>query len=753
MAKKFCYSEKKTLARIKKKQNHRGVPDSQFENGQDAEEEDGDGELGILKNLANGYLKLVHEIETHLCLPAPRMVEAKPEREVGGKTDQNTEIEEEISQSSEDTTHPGIGFVNLYRRNTHFECLGIPLTSLELFSMERQRNADTEEPASLKSLDEGLSKETEWVPERNISNEADYDPPEKVNIIENTSKSTLIPRKPDINKFIQKIKGKTVLDQETDAMLNEEHENQCSTIEPYQDLPKFQSRSTGSHLKNPKSMQSYKCGTFPAKCTRKKIKSLCPIIREVDNCSETTKHRCHIDFRNVGGPKSSRFKNKSRNTMINESKLFPSSSICPCRPEGESKRCYPDKTIALHGGSGPKAAIPSALKTHLFSSDSEMFGGSHDPNPVESSSMKVSGNSTPDKLCLKKSISPIVKSDFEPLEPLRSDDSFTEAWMNLNFKRVQNQQDLRIGGLYRRGEKLKFQPIDRLDAGWVGLPLFKDSEESLERTQYFVTEFDKLSHADKVQDIELRMSQLRWLHATSDHEYRQHFRKQRIPFKKVLTNSVQYACPLNNDECPAVMNDTLLAHFVSRHLDEPGKELREIFEGEQMLMIFSPRAFQLAKTECISVLGYGGVRNKPCTLPAVRFMLTPNSGLPEAYDHFDGHLPLLVMICRNPMGTVEGRKERFEGLEDEDTLALWMVSRDLPCPIHVAMTVLSRRLDITRSSIMKVRGLHKSQDPLDFMLSNKNYMRLSNHDLRVLTNDHREPIYLEIVVKEYVDIP
>lgn len=43
MAKKFCYSEKKTLARIKKKQNHRGVPDSQFENGQDAEEEDGDG--------------------------------------------------------------------------------------------------------------------------------------------------------------------------------------------------------------------------------------------------------------------------------------------------------------------------------------------------------------------------------------------------------------------------------------------------------------------------------------------------------------------------------------------------------------------------------------------------------------------------------------------------------------------------------------------------------------------------------------
>ncbi|EDW56326.1 GM22651 [Drosophila sechellia] len=634
MAKKFCYSEKKTLARIEKKQNHRKVPDSQFENGQDAEEEDGDGskamgpemapqKLGVLKNLANGYLKLVHEIEANLCLPAPPMGEAKSEREVGGEIAQNTEIEEDISQSSEDTTYPGIGFVNLYRRSTHFECLGIPLTSLELFCMERQRNAGTEASDSLKSLDERL----------------------------------------------------------------------------------------------------------------------------IDSCSETTKPRCHIDFRNVGGQKSSRFKEKTRNAMINESKLFPSSSICG--PEDESK----------HGGSWPNAAKPSALETHLYSSDSEMFEGSHAPNPVESSSMKVSGkrleelmNCKPDKLRLKKSISTIVESDFEPLEPMSSNDTFTEAWMNSNLNRVPNQQNPRIGGLYRRSEKLKFQPIDRLDAGCVGLPLFKNSEESLKRTQYFVTEFDKLSHADKVQDIELRMDQLRWLHATTDHEYRQHFRKQSIPFKKVLTNSVQYACPLNYDECPAVKNDTLLAHFICWHLDEPGKELREIFEGEQVLMVFTPRAFRLGKTECLSVLVYGGVRNKSCTLPGVRFMPTPNTGLPEAYDHFDGHLPLLLMICRNRTGTAKGRKVRFEGLEDEETLALWMASRDLPCPIHVAMTVLSRRLDVTRSSIMKVRELHKSQDPLDFMLSNKNHMRLSNHDLRVFTNDHREPIYLEVVVKEYAGI-
>ncbi|EDX18488.1 GD15520 [Drosophila simulans] len=466
MAKKFCYSEKKTLARIEKKQNHRKVPDSQFENGQDAEEEDGDGskamgpelapqKLGVLKNLANGYLKLVHEIEANLCIPAPPMGEAKSEREVGGEIARNTEIEEDISQSSEDTTYPGIGFVNLYRRSTHFECLGIPLTSLELFCMERQRNAGTEAADSLKSLDERLSKETERVPKRNPSNTAKNE-----NIIENTSKS------------------KSAKDQETEARLDEELANQCSTIELYQDSP------TGSHFKNPKSvhstMESNIWGKFPAKS---------------------------------------------------------GSIILGKRTKSPSKRQYTREKIKSLCPKIP--AKPSALETHLYSSDSEMFGGSHAPNPVESSSMKVSGkrleelmNCKPDKLRLKKSISTIVESDFEPLEPMSSSDTFTEAWKNSNLNRVPNQQNPRIGGLYRRSEKLKFQPIDRLDAGWVGLPLFKNSEESLKRTQYFVTEFDKLSHADKVQDIELRMEQLRWLHATTDHEYRQHFRKKSIPFKK-----------------------------------------------------------------------------------------------------------------------------------------------------------------------------------------------------------------------------
>ncbi|KAI8034622.1 hypothetical protein M5D96_012584 [Drosophila gunungcola] len=311
-----------------------------------------------------------------------------------------------------------------------------------------------------------------------------------------------------------------------------------------------------------------------------------------------------------------------------------------------------------------------------------------------------------------------------------------------------------MGGLYSQGDKLKFQPIDRLDVGCASLPLFKESEETGERTQYFVTEFDRLSHAERVQDIELRMVQLRLLQFTSDQEYFRHFRDQRGIFKPVLTNSVKYGCPLNHHHCPAVMNATLLSHFVSQHLNEPGVELREVFESDRVLIIFRPQAFQLGKNTCMSVLVYGGIRREPCTLPVQRFMPTQNIHLPEAFVRYSGHLPLFVMICRNRLSSWKGKKVRFEGLDedDKDTVALWMASMDLAQPVHVVMTIINRRLDITRSSIMKVRELRKSHDCLEFMPSSRQYMRLCDQDLRVLTNDHTEPLYLEISVKEYAGV-
>ncbi|KAH8409090.1 hypothetical protein KR009_006748, partial [Drosophila setifemur] len=197
-----------------------------------------------------------------------------------------------------------------------------------------------------------------------------------------------------------------------------------------------------------------------------------------------------------------------------------------------------------------------------------------------------------------------------------------------------------------------------------------------------------------------------------------------------------------------VKNEHLLGHFLRHHLGGSGIELREVFEGNRLLIVFNPTAFDLGQNSCMSVLLYGGVKNRPCTLPITRFMPTYNGQLPMAFGRFAGHLPLFVMISRNRLRNACGRKVRFQDL-DEEVFALWMATMDLPQPIYAVLTVFNRRLDATVSSIMKVRGLKKSPNCQQFLNYSRQYMRLREQDLKILTNNHTEPLYLEVSVKEY----
>ncbi|XP_037724891.1 uncharacterized protein LOC119556635 isoform X2 [Drosophila subpulchrella] len=818
---------------------------------------------GVLDNMATGYLRLVHQIQAHLSPSPPVLIQVEEKREVGGEIPKSPVIEDEISQSSEDGTQPRIGFVDLFRRSLQFECLGIPLTPLELFSMEAQKTKEpkgrilggfrtgTEEGKPATTSQGGSCKGMEWASKENPSLKYDCPSTETRNCLFSEINPT-----PKAIGNIQNESDHLESGEDDEAFLNDEIYNQISTIELAQYAPKFRSRFLGNfphanltkelpkrsssqnlahfpfsysalsafglptknsvaHLPSQDSVQlsdqsqdsnpikTRRCSKFPVQSSSKILgkpnkvpkklqprcgfqggnkKSSIPENYKISNCSEMPKNTCEMNFRDSNEPscssKSFPPKKKAINTKVNVSKMCLNSRWLPCGPEGKHHRPDPCHSCPIHGTSRSKGVpmetllAPRNLKdchssgSEAIQNDNHLIGfkGRKTPDPVKSSSLEVFDKrlkallkSEPTKSCLKKPADPVDDpnpdpDDTEQLVPLHSNDTFTEVWINTELGRGHlDHQKQCLGGLYGQADKLKYQPLDRLYAGCAGLPLFKKSDETLARTQYFVTEFDKQSRAERMQDIKLRMGQVRWLQATSDREYRKHFADHKMGFKPVLSNSVKYVCPSNNCECPTVMNATLLGHFLSQHLDESGIELREIFKDQRVLMVFSPKDFDLGQNTCVSVIVYGGVRGKPCTLPAARFMPTRNKELPEPYQHFDNHLPLFVMICRNRLSSLEGRgrRVRFEGLDDEDVLALWMVSMDLPRPVHVVMTVINRRLDITRSSIMKVRGLHKSHNCLDFMPHSQQYMRLNDHDLRVLTNDHTEPVYMEIAVKEY----
>ncbi|KAH8344533.1 hypothetical protein KR084_009806 [Drosophila pseudotakahashii] len=781
MGKKFCYSELKTATqaemcmetRKSRRQGNRNgqlgkdhkdtneeedkPPQSKFFSTKIHESNNHNFHLvkGVLDNLANGYLKLVHQMQDNLRPPPPppsiELEEKK--REMGGEMPKSPMIEEELSQSSEDGTQPGIGFVDLYRRSLHFECLGIPLTPLELYSMERQRCKTKELEMSERILggfrtntekEDPLRKDKDWDSRGNLPSISDG----RRNPLENTF---------ELAEFSEKQGNPN----ESGSDGEEEPSVQkFSSIELAQYSPKFQSRFLGNfhHSKPTKISSSRHLAHYPSKSAirggKKRLAS--PENRKIYKCSEVPGNTCC-------SPKK----------KVNVSKMCLNSRWLPCSPESKPhhRRGNPMKGCPVYGTSNFKETKletllpPRRLKDCRSGSETHLIGFRDTKTPsleVFDKRLTALLKSEPKKSCLKKSADQPI-DDFDnpddsdsqsPIE-LHSNDTFTEVWkkselgLAIQGKKAKPGQ----GGLYSRADKLRFQPLDRLDAECAGLPLFKNSDETLERTQYFVTEFDKLSRAEKMEDMKLRMGQLRWLQTTSDRKYREYFRDRKINFMPVQTNAMKYACPADEGQCSGVSNATLLGHFLSQHLDESGIELREIFEDQRVLMIFSPKDFELGQNTCVSVIVYGGQRGRPSTLPAERFMPARNTELPEAYRHFNGHLPLFVMICRNRLSQIEGAEEgRSVRFEDEDALALWMVSMNLPLPVHVVMTVINRRLDITRSSIMKVRGLHMSHNCLDFMQHSQQYMRLSDRDLRVLTNDHTEPIYMEIAVKEYAGI-
>ncbi|XP_034670665.1 uncharacterized protein LOC117903040 isoform X1 [Drosophila subobscura] len=351
---------------------------------------------------------------------------------------------------------------------------------------------------------------------------------------------------------------------------------------------------------------------------------------------------------------------------------------------------------------------------------------------------------------------------FRPMK-LSSQTDVVEQWHSNELMR--KRQPPLVGGLYRQTDRLQFLPIDMLDADTSGGPIFEgDSVQyAMERSKYFAEEFAKLSVEEIAEDLLLRLRQIRNLQSTAESLY------EPLPARPISPTKVKHprhSCPMGLVKCPALLDAELLGHFCSAHLKKRrSQQLTEVFESDSLLIVFNPTSFRLAVNTCISIMVYGGTEDDDSTLPLKRLMPVSNANLTEPYACFEGHLPIVVMICRNKLSAVRGKlasvkenvsdndknkeNEKRNASKDEDVFALWAVTMELPRPLHVLMTVFNSRLDISRSNIMSVRGLNKSHNCAEFMSSSKKYMRISEGDMKVLSNGFTEPVYLELTVREY----
>ncbi|EDV38408.1 uncharacterized protein Dana_GF21866 [Drosophila ananassae] len=845
MGKKFCYSELKATAqtasrigcsRLEKDQ----IFEEEEEEEDEEEEEEGEREGNsraissifgekptavkrVMSHLAHGYLKLVHRIEGGR--PSPEL-----DRAVGGSTvwERRTSrrsrppTEDEITDdSSEEQRATTVGFVDLFRRSLHFEKMGLPLTALELYSMECRERGRKQRAARMQGgyqdegrLEKKLDQEgtTTDTPPQPGGGGFDFEKlqlpvalPERRNVALRRKSNGKVtagestrpeisfqPRRvsqtgqanrPANGDTFLKIFSRPETETEHKRVCNHKFGNQGSTHEmeaceqrvakqhhPYKHI---------SYPRNPRTKdilqdeQEYSRSVSPEpvlNCRYAKMN-----IREADGMEEVVappppryqvpRHPVSPVMKVLVAPRNIKYSEEAlaerwkRETLQGQPSC--SKDAAPSKAKMRSVRVLlkttPRRPAELDRSSSPGMSLAG------YEADSELFTSKREQQPAASH--------TSEELELEE-------EDLEP-EPepvsnkgIMQPDTLTEVWA----KPVHYCPEPPSHGLYRLGDGLKYQPIDRLDAGCLKTPLF-DAEDDVERTRYFVNEFSKLTLDEQRKDIEFRLGQLRLLQDTSDREYRRHILAQGFVVKPILTRGERYPCPFGQDQCPLVMNECLLGHFLRDH-SEPGVQVRESFEENRLLIIFNPTSMEIGRNACMSVMVYGGVRGRQCTLPIRRFMPGCNKDLPKSFACYEGHLPLFVMICRNRRSHLEsGRKVRYRGHhqdtdsedstaadadaadeeeeeeeEDSDVLTLWMASVDLPQPIHAVMTVFNRRLDASVSSILKVRGLRKSHDCRVFMQSSRHFMRLGGKDLKILTNNNTEPLYLEVTIKEYVGL-
>lgn len=216
---------------------------------------------------------------------------------------------------------------------------------------------------------------------------------------------------------------------------------------------------------------------------------------------------------------------------------------------------------------------------------------------------------------------------------------------------------------------------------------------------------------------------------------------------------------------------TVLTHFLRDHRPSIGEEFQEIGVDQRSLVVLHERFFALDNdTAVICVLVYAGTPSRGGT-PVDVGLCRPNSFLPERYNRFTNHLPILILGCRCDAtalladrlfaASVTAERRATSGAKsdcndsDDKLLVIWLATVQTIRPLHCTITVFNADLRTSRSAIVRVRSLKDSQDPVSFLATETDYLALNSGELRLMRGKRGSMVSsssgtmeLEIIVHE-----
>jgi len=345
-------------------------------------------------------------------------------------------------------------------------------------------------------------------------------------------------------------------------------------------------------------------------------------------------------------------------------------------------------------------------------------------------------------------------------------DILNEVWIDSRHYEKTLPRVSKLAGLSKHFD------IDWFYSGYKGKPNLEDKDARLKFKQLDIAarRFKKLTKERQTYEIIVHMRELQWLKDQTKKNFYSKLMSNKVSNKISVTKVTQvlHECPMHMSGCARLLNEGLLAHFLKLHSESGVEAVSRVNHQLSMLIKFNPRKIEMSRNVCLAIIVHTGIR----------FFF--NAGLVAAYDRYTEHLPILVMASRTRLkvdkpkieGSVKNHnqeqvydssqfksfsrtcpncdyesRDEFLGNEiGENVLAIWMVSVEQPQPIYVHMMAYNQRMDVCRSSVGLVRHLSSNHKIDKFLPSTKNYLRLSEQDLRMLTNHFEEPIYLEFSI-------
>ncbi|XP_002089861.3 uncharacterized protein LOC6528829 [Drosophila yakuba] len=219
--------------------------------------------------------------------------------------------------------------------------------------------------------------------------------------------------------------------------------------------------------------------------------------------------------------------------------------------------------------------------------------------------------------------------------------------------------------------------------------------------------------------------------------------------KDTIPNKLLIKCEVKNcifEGCQRrIDSQLLLLHYFCDHdnKDASFRHCLPVVKDEQIVLSFKPKSCKHHDNQVLGLLAY----NAQQLLMSQRQCEAYNSFLLKQHSHLEGHIPLVVLVCRTSPN-VGLRDRRLPDSQRNSEFVLWLVTPSDGMQLNVTLSLYGRDIAVKTGCVLGVRKVNYNQDADYYMAVDENYWRLTYAEVEKLSNNFRDELHLEVLVTE-----